>query len=302
MSPSVWLVTGCSSGFGSAFVHEILSRGDKVIATGRNASTKLAHLGDTGAAILDLDVTAPQEEIDEKIKQAIAVYGQIDVLVNNAGYVQLGFVEGTPRETYISQLNTNFFGAISVTTALLPHFRARRTGRIAFLNSIFAWSTVVAGAPYAVSKQALNAFALSLHEEVRGFGIKVVSFEVGHFRTPVLSKSQMKVEVGAVAGMEDYKPLVRGWMERSGGMSGNQPGDPKLGISRMVDVLRGEGFARGKPFPLRLPIGSDAVEIVKKTCEDTLKNLEEWRELSVSTDFDEPKRGPWAVAREKGKM
>lgn len=70
----------------------------------------------------------------------------------------------------------------------------------------------------------------------------------------------------------------------------------------MVDVLRGEGFARGKPFPLRLPIGSDAVEIVKKTCEDTLKNLEEWRELSVSTDFDEPKRGPWAVAREKGKM
>ncbi|KAG4441232.1 hypothetical protein IFR05_003280 [Cadophora sp. M221] len=298
MPPSVWLVTGCSSGFGTAFVHEILSRGDKVIATGRNASTKLAHLKNTGAAILDLDVTAPQGEIDGKIRQAVDVYGQIDVLVNNAGYVQLGFVEGMSRETYITQLNTNFFGAIAVTTALLPHFRARRTGRIAFLNSIFTWSTGVAGAPYAVSKQALTAFALSLHEEV-------VSFEVGHFRTPVLSKSQMKVEVGAVAGMEDYKPLLRGWMEGSGRMSGNQPGDPKLGISRMVDVLRGEGFAKGKPFPVRLPIGSDAVEIVKKTCEETLKNLEEWRELSVSTDFDGPKRGPWAVGgkgREKGKI
>lgn len=95
MTPQVWLVTGCSSGFGTAFVHEILSRGDKVIATGRNAATKLAHLSSTGAAILDLDVTAPQATIDAKIEEAIGIYGHIDVLVNNAGYVQLGFVEET---------------------------------------------------------------------------------------------------------------------------------------------------------------------------------------------------------------
>lgn len=93
MAPLVWLITGCSSGFGEAFVHDAISRGDKVIATGRKAETRLAHLKGTGASILDLDVTSSQEELDLKIKQAISVYGRIDVLVNNAGYVQTGLLE-----------------------------------------------------------------------------------------------------------------------------------------------------------------------------------------------------------------
>ena len=93
MAPLVWLITGCSSGFGEAFVHDAISRGDKVIATGRKAEPRLAHLKGTGASILDLDVTSSQEELDLKIKQAISVYGRIDVLVNNAGYVQTGLLE-----------------------------------------------------------------------------------------------------------------------------------------------------------------------------------------------------------------
>ncbi len=94
MPKLTWLVTGCSSGFGEAFVHGILARGDGVIATGRQADTKLSHLKDTGASILDLDVTSPQAEIDFKIAEALKIYdGGIDVLVNNAGYMQSGFVE-----------------------------------------------------------------------------------------------------------------------------------------------------------------------------------------------------------------
>ena len=93
MTELVWLVTGCSSGLGEAFVHAIVARGDKVIATGRNAETRLAHLKETGAAIIDLDVTAPQAELDVKIQKAIAIYGKIDVLINNAGYIQFGFIE-----------------------------------------------------------------------------------------------------------------------------------------------------------------------------------------------------------------
>ena len=93
MTQLVWLVTGCSSGLGEAFVHSLLARGDKVIATGRNADSRLAHLSDTGATIFDLDVTASQVELDSRIQFALQIYGKIDVLVNNAGYIEMGFVE-----------------------------------------------------------------------------------------------------------------------------------------------------------------------------------------------------------------
>ena len=87
MAPLTWLVTGCSSGFGEKFVHAILARGDRVIASGRNAAVKLAHLQDTSAAVLDLDVSKPPEELVTKIQEALKIYGGIDVLVNNAGYI-----------------------------------------------------------------------------------------------------------------------------------------------------------------------------------------------------------------------
>ena len=95
MTPLVWLVTGCSSGFGEQFVHAILARGDKVIASGRNAAERLSHLKSTanGAAILDLDVTIPRPELDSKIEEALKIYGVIDVLVNNAGYIESGALE-----------------------------------------------------------------------------------------------------------------------------------------------------------------------------------------------------------------
>jgi len=113
MAPLVWLITGCSSGFGEAFVHDAMCRGDKVIATGRKADTRLTHLKDIGASILELDVTASQAELDAKVKEAIAIYGHIDVLVNNAGYVQTGLIEATTYvayfiETSMEIINTPF--------------------------------------------------------------------------------------------------------------------------------------------------------------------------------------------------
>ena len=93
MPQLTWLVTGCSSGFGEQFVHGILARGDRVIATGRKADQRLAHLKGTGAAILEIDVSAPEVEIQAKAQEALKIYGGIDVLINNAGYVDIGFVE-----------------------------------------------------------------------------------------------------------------------------------------------------------------------------------------------------------------
>ena len=93
MPQLVWLVTGCSSGFGEHFVHAIVARGDRVIATARKASERLQHFREVGAALLDLDITASQAELDATMKEALSIYGGIDVLVNNAGYIELGLVE-----------------------------------------------------------------------------------------------------------------------------------------------------------------------------------------------------------------
>lgn len=97
MAPLVWLITGCSSGFGAQFVHSALARGDKVIATGRNAETKLKHFDGTGAAIVDLDVSLPEADVKKIVDEAAKIYGRIDVLVNNAGYGLFGAVEETRR-------------------------------------------------------------------------------------------------------------------------------------------------------------------------------------------------------------
>jgi NAD(P)-dependent dehydrogenase (short-subunit alcohol dehydrogenase family) len=106
MTQLTWLVTGCSSGFGEALVHEILARGDRVIATGRNASERLKHLEDLGAAILDVDVTASQAELDSKVKEAVEIHYGIDVLVNNAGYFELGLIE---EVRYVLIMSFRFF-------------------------------------------------------------------------------------------------------------------------------------------------------------------------------------------------
>ena len=106
MGQWTWLVTGCSSGFGEQFVHSILARGDRVIATGRQASSRLEHLKNTGAAVLDLDVTASQADLDKKVIEALAIYGTIDVMVNNAGYIESGAVE---ELTYVSALLRDAF-------------------------------------------------------------------------------------------------------------------------------------------------------------------------------------------------
>ncbi|KAE9370658.1 NAD(P)-binding protein [Stipitochalara longipes BDJ] len=291
MAPLVWLITGCSSGFGEAFVHDALSRGDKVIATGRKVEIRLAHLKGTGASILDLDVTASQGELNSKIAQAISVYGHIDVLVNNAGYVQTGLLEAVCDEKLMDQQNTNMFGSINMTKALLPHLRERKTGTIVFISSIFSWYSQPCVGPYAISKHGLEGFAETLNLEVSQLGIKVLQFDIGHFRTPVLAETNSRL---AYKEIEDYAPMMTFLAPITALMNGNQPGDPKLEVARMVDVIKGEGTAKGKAIPWRIPIGTDAVDIIKGKCEETLKVIKEWEDFSVSTDLPGPRLGFWA--------
>jgi NADP-dependent 3-hydroxy acid dehydrogenase YdfG len=161
--PLTWFITGTSSGFGELFVKQILARGDRVIATARNLS-KIQHLKEAGASILELDVTAPQSVLDAKAKEAIAIYGGIDVLINNAGYMALGTLEDVAHEKWVEQYNTNVFGAINVTKAFMPHFREKKTGIVVFVGSVVGWYGDAVIGPYSSSKFALQGlFPHSTH-------------------------------------------------------------------------------------------------------------------------------------------
>jgi NAD(P)-dependent dehydrogenase (short-subunit alcohol dehydrogenase family) len=156
-TPQTWLITGCSSGFGATFVHQLRAAGHNVIATGRNSSTKLSHLSSTGAKILDLDVTAPESTIQSVIDTAWGLFpGGIDVLVNNAGYVESGLFEEHTQETLQKSMQTNFHGPINVTRAVLPYFRKKGKGTVVYVSSEMAWHGHMSAMAYCASKFALE--------------------------------------------------------------------------------------------------------------------------------------------------
>ena len=155
MPQLVWLITGCSSGFGEVFTRQLLARGDHVIATARKLE-KIQHLKDAGAATLQLDVTDSQQKIRDQVAKAIAVYGRIDVLVNNAAYIATGTWEDLEYEQFLAEFDTNVFGVIKATRAVLPHFRERRQGTNVFIGSRSGWLGDPFCSAYSGSKFALE--------------------------------------------------------------------------------------------------------------------------------------------------
>ncbi|TFY80625.1 hypothetical protein EWM64_g3385 [Hericium alpestre] len=167
----VWLITGTSSGLGHLLTLEALKRGDKVIATSRARSIhKLDNLKHQGADVLELEVTAPLEELHEVAKQAIAIYGRVDVLVNNAGYYCPGALEET---------TTNVFGGLNIIRAFLPYMRARKTGTVVWLGSIAGWISLANAGLYNASKAATRSLSMVLDAELVPIGLRSMVFEFG---------------------------------------------------------------------------------------------------------------------------
>ncbi|KAI9372226.1 hypothetical protein BJX61DRAFT_553082 [Aspergillus egyptiacus] len=283
--PLVWLITGCTSGFGQLFVSAIRARGDRVIATARNIAS-LAQFADTeGVFLLQLDVTDSQDELNRKAVAAIQHFGQIDVLVNNAGYVLSGVWEEVSHDEAVEQFRTNFFGHINVTRAFLPHMRSRRSGTILFMSSIAGWMGVAAGGPYSASKFALEGAVESLHKEVQPLGIRVHLIVLGQFRTSILNADRRRI-VRQRPAIRDYDAVVAGLTNRQAETNGKQPGDPSQAVERILDVVRGEGWTPdGQRISLRVVLGSDAAHIIRNQCLETLRQMDDLDGLTRSTDF-----------------
>ncbi|KAK1222938.1 hypothetical protein PQX77_014215 [Marasmius sp. AFHP31] len=286
MAQLVWLITGTSTGLGRDLAIAALNRGDKVIATARRRSGSLPQIDSDlkakGAETLELDVTEPPDRLHEVAKKAIAFYGKIDVLVNNAGYVLVGAIEeSTPEETY-DQFNTNVFGALNVSRAFLPYMRERKTGTVLFVGSLGGWRDIPNAGLYASTKWAVRGLSETLHAEISPLGLRSICIDPGYFRTSFLSPDHRR---SAVTKIPDYRELTEQSEASLKAYNGKQLGDPQKAAQAILNIIH--GTEQGKSFPRNIQLGSDCYETAKEHCETALRNLEEWKEVSHNTDFSE---------------
>ncbi|CAH0022117.1 unnamed protein product [Clonostachys rhizophaga] len=279
-----WLITGCSSGFGEEFVRQLRAAGDNVIATGRNVEERLAHLKETGCAILELDVTSPEDVITSKINEAWEIYGGIDVLVNNAGFLAIGAFEDTRQEDIEAAMKTMFYGPLNITRAALGKMRPLNKGTILYVSSYYSRHGAAAATPYCSAKFALAGAVESIAHELSFFApnVKLVSVEPGFFHTEVYNKA-----VCAKNRVPAYTEFMEVTMSTLHENFTNGPGDAKKGVARMIDIAKGTGCAEGKTVPVRLVLGSEAQETCRKVSQDALKIMDEWEEVANSTDRDD---------------
>ncbi|MFM0757380.1 oxidoreductase [Paraburkholderia strydomiana] len=272
-----WFITGANRGLGLAIARSILDAGHQVVATARNPEQITTQLGDYGSRLLavKLDVTRP-EEVDAAVAAARQTFGGVDVLVNNAGYGQLGWFENTSDEQIRNQFETNVFGAMHVTRAVLPLMRERRSGHVFTISSVAGIYAVAGSSTYSASKFAVEGWMEGLAEEIRPLGIRATIVEPGFFRTDFLDSTS--VSYGAY-DLEDYRSAVKQFIEWHNNMNHRQAGDP----ARLGHVLI-ELSDMAQP-PVRFAAGSDAAGIVQKKGEAIRATAADFVELSAFTDF-----------------
>ncbi|KAK4231789.1 putative oxidoreductase YusZ [Podospora fimiseda] len=293
MATPIWLITGASSGFGHAIAQEALCRGHRVIATARS-HTKLSSLKSLGASILSLDVTSSEADLAAIIQEAASIYGGITHVANCAGYILEGAVEETSQKEVQDVFNTNVFGTVNIARAIIPYLRdaaAQGDGckpALATFGSLGSWWSGAAVSLYCSTKFAVTGLTEGLYEELKPFGINVCCVEPGYTRTGFLSTNQDGGDhrIKTAKQLNVYQNTVAGsTRDAMNAYNGQQPGDVSRCATAIVDVLTGEGMAKGKgEVPMRLVLGSDCLEAVRTKCETTLKLVKEWEGVAAFAD------------------
>ena len=271
-----WFITGASRGFGLRVARHALARGQKVVATARNAEVARTALGSHERLLaLSLDVTE-EDQAQAAALAAVERFGGIDILLNNAGFGLLGAVEEASADEVERLYRTNVFGLLNVTRAVLPHMRARRSGRILNISSIGGYRGAAGFGVYASTKFAVEGLSEALHAELAPLGIFVTVVEPGYFRTDFLDASSLSVSPTSIA---DYNGTAGAVRTRAADLNHGQPGDPERLARVLVD------FAEVPEPPVRLPLGSDTVAAIEAKHAADAAILAAWRSVSVSTDF-----------------
>ncbi len=269
----VWLVTGAGRGMGVDIAQAALAAGHAVVATGRKPERVSAAIGvHDDLLTVALDVTDPASAL-AAVEAAVARFGRIDVLVNNAGNFFAGFFEEITPEDFRAQVETNLFGPLNVTRAVLPVMRAQRSGLVVTMSSSAGLIGQEFTSAYAASKFALEGWMESLAPEVAPFGIRTTVVEPGFFRTDLLTPESTSY---AEPSIEDYAERTRQTVAAWTGMNGLQGGDPAK-LARALVQLAGS-----QEPPARWVAGADAVAGVEQKAKDLLAQVDAHRELSSS--------------------
>lgn len=271
----VWLVTGCSTGFGLEIARLVLQRGDYLVATARRLDnlTELKPQVEGQLLSLQLDVTQA-ENVSRVVRATIREFGRIDVLVNNAGYGLTGAVEEASDEEIREQFDTNVFGTLRLTREVLPFMRSQGGGFVIAISSVAGLVSTPGMGLYNGSKYAVEGIFEALALEAAPLGIRVTIVEPGAFRTQFAGTS-MKLTKSIAA----YDATVGQTKRVFSTLTGNQPGDPVKGAKAIVDLADSE-----KP-PLRLVLGNVAINRVRGKLEAFQNLLNEWEPVSRSVDF-----------------
>jgi NAD(P)-dependent dehydrogenase (short-subunit alcohol dehydrogenase family) len=277
----IWLITGVSGGLGRALAHQVALQGDVVFGTLRRPEQveefdSLVHGKTFG---LELDVNN-HPRIEVLVSHILDQFGRIDVLVNNAGYGLFGAIEEVSMEEARAQMETNFFGALAVTQAVLPIMRRQHSGHIVQISSMAGVRASMGMGLYNASKFALEGFSEALALETESLNIKVTIVEPGPFRTEWAGASSVRSK----KIIEDYNETSGQLIKTINGYSGTQPGDPVKGALAIIKAV-----SSPNP-PLRLALGNVALEAIRKKLASMSQNYNEWEAVTLDTSFDqEPK-------------
>jgi NAD(P)-dependent dehydrogenase (short-subunit alcohol dehydrogenase family) len=274
---SVWFITGASRGFGLELARSALADGEQVIATARDPHAVVEALPEAGDALLalKLDVT-DQTQATAAVKAGVERFGRIDVLVNNAGYGLFGGVEEISDAEARALFDTNVFGLLNVTRAALPTLRAQGAGRVVNIGSSAGFAAGAGRGVYGASKFAVEAITEALQGELAPLGIHATVVEPGSFRTGFLTADSKR---RAGTGIPAYADTVGKLQRAIEANNGHQAGDPAQAVAAIRRLA-----VEPEP-PLRLHLGSDCVSLVESKLASVAKELDQWRDLALSTDF-----------------
>jgi NAD(P)-dependent dehydrogenase (short-subunit alcohol dehydrogenase family) len=273
----VWVITGAGRGMGLSIAKSALTAGHKVVATGRNPEkVGLALEESENLLVSKLDVTSPADA-EAAVRSAIDRFGRIDVLVNNAANFYAGYFEELTPEQMEQQLATSLIGPMNVTRAVLPVMRKQRSGQIISISSSAGLAGFEFGTAYAASKFGLEGWMDSLNAEVAPFGITTTVVNPGFFRTELLTEQSTNYAEAIVSDYDERRaPLMAFWKAQNG----KQSGDPAK-LARALITIAGEN-----PPPRRFIAGADAIATAEQKIAELKAQIEAFRELSSSLDFD----------------
>lgn len=276
MAGKVWFITGSSKGFGRIWAEAALARGDKVVATARDVSSVQPLVEQYGDQVLALPLNVDDKAaVDAAVAQAVARFGRIDVAVNNAGYGLFGAIEEVSEAEARAQIETNLFGALWVTQAVLPHMRAQRSGHILQVSSIGGVNAFPTVGLYHASKWGLEGFSQALAAEVAEFGIKVTLIEPGGYATDWSGPSAKRAKE-----MPEYDAVRAA---RQAARASFTPGDPDASAAAVLKVVDAEAP------PLRIFFGTTGLPMTKAEYARRMEAWEAWNDVSVEA------QGDWAA-------